>query len=42
MLTCPMYGMVLKVVFKKLVMKYMEKRKAEAIMEVRGGGMRIE
>ena len=39
-MTHPIYGMLLKMVYYKLVMKYVESSKAERIMMRRGGGIR--
>ena len=39
MLMCPMYEMVLKLAFKKLVMKYVKRRKPKGIVVIDGGEM---
>ena len=42
MLMLPIYGILLKIVCCKLVMKYVERRKVEKTMEIRGDGIKCE
>ena len=40
MLMHPIYGILIKIVFCMLVMKYVERRKVDETMGIHGGGMK--